>query len=138
MKPLRIALAQINVTVGDVDGNAERIIRAIAEAESVGADIVAVPELAVTGYPPEDLLLKPEFISANRRALFLPGVVAHGFQTLADDTEFLYQMSSFHAPAAARGARFDDPAFAIRWPREVTVISERDLGWPRFSPGAIG
>jgi len=69
MKSLRIALAQINVTVGDIDGNAERIIRVITEAESVGADIVAVPELAVTGYPPEDLLLKPEFISANRRAL---------------------------------------------------------------------
>ena len=69
MKLLRIALAQINLTVGDIDGNAERIIRAISEAESVGADIVAVPELAVTGYPPEDLLLKPEFISANRRAL---------------------------------------------------------------------
>jgi len=69
MRPLRIALAQINVTVGDIDGNAERIIRAIGEAELAGADIVAVPELAVTGYPPEDLLLKPEFISANRRAL---------------------------------------------------------------------
>jgi NAD+ synthase (glutamine-hydrolysing) len=69
MRSLRIALAQINVTVGDVDGNAARIAAAIAEAEALGADIVAVPELAVAGYPPEDLLLKPEFIAANRRAL---------------------------------------------------------------------
>ncbi len=69
MRELRVALAQINVTVGDVDGNANRIIAAIREAESLGADIVAVPELAVPGYPPEDLLLKPEFIAANRRAL---------------------------------------------------------------------
>ena len=69
MKPVRIALAQINVTVGDIDGNADKIVRVIGEAEALGADIVALPELAVTGYPPEDLLLKPEFIAANRRAL---------------------------------------------------------------------
>jgi NAD+ synthase (glutamine-hydrolysing) len=69
VRPLRIALAQINVTVGDTEGNAARISRAISEAEALGADIVALPELAVTGYPPEDLLLKPEFIAANRRAL---------------------------------------------------------------------
>lgn len=69
MRALRIALAQINTTVGDVDGNAERIIAAIAEAEEAGADLVAFPELAVTGYPPEDLLLKPEFIAAAQRAL---------------------------------------------------------------------
>ena len=69
MRHLRIALAQINVTVGDLEGNAARIIGAIREAESVGADVVAVPELALTGYPPEDLLLKPEFIAASQRAL---------------------------------------------------------------------
>ncbi len=91
MKPLRIALAQINLIVGDIDGNVERIIRAISEAESVGADIVAVPELAVTGYPPEDLLLKPEFISANRRALDLIAAKTHatvavvGFAHRLDD-----------------------------------------------------
>jgi NAD+ synthase (glutamine-hydrolysing) len=69
MRLLRIALAQLNMTVGDIEANVGRIVRAIGEAESLGADIVAVPELAVTGYPPEDLLLKPEFIAANLRAL---------------------------------------------------------------------
>ncbi len=69
MRLLRIALAQINTTVGDIEGNTQRIVRAIGEAESLSADIVAVPELAVSGYPPEDLLLKPEFIAANLRAL---------------------------------------------------------------------
>ncbi|MCJ7491423.1 MAG: NAD+ synthase, partial [Dehalococcoidia bacterium] len=81
MRRLRVALAQINVTVGDVEGNAERIVRAIREAESIGADIVALPELAVTGYPPEDLLLKPEFIAANRRAL--DRIAAETRETLA-------------------------------------------------------
>ena len=65
MRSLRIALAQINTTVGDIDGNVGRILARVREAESLGADLVALPELAVTGYPPEDLLLKPEFIAAN-------------------------------------------------------------------------
>jgi len=69
MRLLRIALAQINVTVGYLGGNKERILRAIGEAAEMGADLVALPELAVTGYPPEDLLLKPEFIAANLRAI---------------------------------------------------------------------
>jgi len=69
MRTLRIALAQINTTVGDIAGNAARILDRVQEAASLGADVVAFPELAVTGYPPEDLLLKPEFIAANLRAL---------------------------------------------------------------------
>jgi NAD+ synthase (glutamine-hydrolysing) len=69
MKTLRIALAQINPTVGDLSGNVALIKRYIEQARSVGADVVALPELAVTGYPPEDLLLKPHFVEDNRRAL---------------------------------------------------------------------
>lgn len=64
--------------------------------------------------------------------LYIPGGVAHGFQTLADDTVVSYRMSVEHHPAAARGVRFDDPAFAIRWPEPVTVISERDRTYPDF------
>ena len=69
MSTIRIALAQINTTVGDFAGNTAKIIASIEQAKRAGADIVAVPELALTGYPPEDLLLKPQFIAANRRAL---------------------------------------------------------------------
>src|SRR6266511_3604690 len=61
---MRLALAQINTTVGDLDGNRERIVRVIEEAEAKSADLVLFPELAVTGYPPEDLLLRPGFIRA--------------------------------------------------------------------------
>jgi NAD+ synthase (glutamine-hydrolysing) len=69
MTTLRIALAQINTTVGDLPGN-ERLIRtSIARARDLGADIVAFPELAVPGYPPEDLLLKPSFVEANLETL---------------------------------------------------------------------
>ena len=62
-------MAQMNATVGDLDGNAERIIASIHEARSIGADLVAFPELALPGYPPEDLLLKPQFIRDNRDRL---------------------------------------------------------------------
>ena len=61
---MRLALAQINTVVGDLDGNAERIGRRLAEAKEQQADLVVFPELAVTGYPPEDLLLRPSFVQA--------------------------------------------------------------------------
>ena len=66
---LRLAMAQINVVVGDVDGNARKILEWIDRARDVDADVVTFPELALTGYPPEDLLLKPQFIDANLSAL---------------------------------------------------------------------
>ena len=69
MRTLRIAMAQINPTVGDLAGNRDRIIETIGRARKAGADIVAFPELAVTGYPPEDLLLKPQFVNDNLRTL---------------------------------------------------------------------
>jgi dTDP-4-dehydrorhamnose 3,5-epimerase len=70
----------------------------------------------------------------NRRALLVPAGAAHGFLTLADGTEVFYQMSAFHRPEAARGARWDDPAFAIPWPAPPAVISERDRSYPDFRP----
>jgi dTDP-4-dehydrorhamnose 3,5-epimerase len=62
--------------------------------------------------------------------LYIPPGFAHGFQTLADETEVLYQMSTPFAPEAAAGFRFDDPAFGIAWPAPVAVIAEKDLAWP--------
>ena len=64
-RSLRVALAQINPTVGDLAGNADKIIQYLERARSLGADLVALPELCVTGYPPEDLLLKPQFVRDN-------------------------------------------------------------------------
>jgi NAD+ synthase (glutamine-hydrolysing) len=66
---MRLALAQLNTTVGDLDGNRRRIVDAIAEAGRAGADLLLVPELAVTGYPPEDLLLRPGFLRAAAESL---------------------------------------------------------------------
>jgi NAD+ synthase (glutamine-hydrolysing) len=69
LKRLRIALAQINPVVGDLTGNARKIVSYIKKARRKKADIIAFPELTVTGYPPEDLLLKPHFIQDNRDVL---------------------------------------------------------------------
>ncbi len=75
-----------------------------------------------------------ELSAENRRMLYVPPGVAHGFLTLAGDCEVLYQMSEFHSSAQARGVRWNDPAFDIRWPAAVRVISTRDRGYPDFSP----
>jgi dTDP-4-dehydrorhamnose 3,5-epimerase len=73
-----------------------------------------------------------ELTADNRRALFIPEGLAHGFLTLADTTEVFYQMSEFYAPECARGVRWDDPAFGIRWPAPIAVISPRDAAYPDF------
>jgi NAD+ synthase (glutamine-hydrolysing) len=59
---IRVGIAQINSTVGDLSGNTKKIIESIDQAKSLGVDLLTLPELAITGYPPEDLLLKPQFI----------------------------------------------------------------------------
>jgi dTDP-4-dehydrorhamnose 3,5-epimerase len=71
-----------------------------------------------------------ELSAENGRMLYVPEHCAHGYQTLEDRTEMYYMTSAFYAPEAVRGARFDDPAFAIRWPLAPASISEQDRAWP--------
>ena len=73
-----------------------------------------------------------ELTAGNRRALYIPKGCAHGFITLAEDTEVLYMISVTYAPGFARGLRWNDPAFGIRWPAQPAVISARDAGYPPF------
>ena len=77
-----------------------------------------------------------ELTASNALALYLPAGLAHGFQTLADDSEVHYQMGHPYVPDAARGVRFDDPAFAIEWPEAPggRIVSEQDLSYPDFEP----
>jgi len=70
----------------------------------------------------------------NRRALYVPPGCAHGFQVLEDDTELLYQMSEYYAPEHQRGARWDDPTFAIAWPLADVIVNPRDAAFPDFRP----
>ena len=75
-----------------------------------------------------------ELSSRNRRALYVGVGCAQGYQTLVDESELLYGMSTFYHPEAARGYRYDDPAFSIDWPRPVAVISDRDRAWSPYQP----
>jgi NAD+ synthase (glutamine-hydrolysing) len=101
MARLRVAAAQINVTVGDLAGNVERILAGIEAAESAGADLVAFPELAITGYPPEDLLLRPAFVAEAQRAL--EKVAARTGQTVAVVGFPLAERDLFNAAAVCAG-----------------------------------
>lgn len=74
-----------------------------------------------------------ELSADNHRMLLVPEGFAHGFQTLADDTEVFYQVSEFYAPQAERGARYNDPSFNIQWPLGVAVVSDKDAAWPDFA-----
>ena len=68
----------------------------------------------------------------NRRMLYIPEGLAHGFQTLEDESEVFYQMSEFYAPEYAKGVRWNDPAFGIQWPTDERLISDRDQSYPDF------
>jgi dTDP-4-dehydrorhamnose 3,5-epimerase len=70
-----------------------------------------------------------ELTADNRRALYVPPMFAHGYQTLTDDAEVIYQVSGAYTPSAEHGRRYDDPALGLTWPLPVSVISSKDAGW---------
>ncbi|MBI2173730.1 MAG: NAD+ synthase [Candidatus Omnitrophica bacterium] len=105
MSKLRIALAQLNTTVGDIEGNQGRIAEAILRAKAWFTDLVIVPELALTGYPPEDLLLKPQFIDANERALKRLLPLTQGIVAIVGYVQQQRDGSLYNAAAVLAGGR---------------------------------
>jgi dTDP-4-dehydrorhamnose 3,5-epimerase len=80
-----------------------------------------------------------ELTAENGRMLYMAEGLAHGFQTLVDDTEVYYQIGEFYHPESARGVRWDDPAFQVQWPlRDGRILSARDASYPDYVPGDIG
>ena len=71
-----------------------------------------------------------ELTAENRRQLYVPDMFAHGFLTLADDTEVSYNVGEYYTPGYERGLRYDDPRLGIAWPAPVAVISDKDAAWP--------
>ena len=107
-----------------------------AEAKLVRCTRGAIYDVAVDLRPDSPTFRRHAAVvldADNRLALYVPEGCAHGFQTLADDTEVLYQMSAFYAAEASRGVRWDDPAFAIPWPAADRIIADRDRHYPDFS-----
>jgi dTDP-4-dehydrorhamnose 3,5-epimerase len=101
-----------------------------AEAKLVRCTMGAIYDV-ILDLRPASLTLRQwiaeELTAENRRALYIPEGCAHGFQTLADNTEVLYQMSEFYYPERASAVRWNDPAFQIEWPLPPTAISRKDL-----------
>ena len=79
-----------------------------------------------------------ELSAANRRALYMPEGVAHGFISLSDDSEILYMISVDYVPGSAHGFRWNDPAIGIEWPLEPTTISARDASYPALELPTVG
>ena len=79
-----------------------------------------------------------ELTAANRRALYVPEMFAHGYQTLTDAAEVVYQVGEFYTPGYEHGLRYDDPALGIEWPLAVSEISAKDAAWPLFTSAFVG
>jgi NAD+ synthase (glutamine-hydrolysing) len=94
---LRIAMAQLNTTVGGFEGNLNKMLEAVGRAKAAGVDLITFPELAVCGYPPEDLLFKPHFIAENKRYLQKLVEASAGITIVAgfaDGNEFIYNAAA--------------------------------------------
>ena len=79
-----------------------------------------------------------ELTAKNRRALYIPEMFAHGYQTLTNEAEVICQVSEFYTPGYERGFRYNDPAFGISWPLPISEISAKDAAWPLFKPVSAG
>jgi len=140
---LEPAVAQCNVSFNHRAGTLRGLhyqLPPAAETKLVRCTSGAIHDVIVDLRPESKSYLQHygvELSASNRRALYVPGRVAHGYQTLVDATEVSYQVGEFYTPGAERGLRHDDPAFAIAWPLTVTLMSEKDRGWPRFDPEAV-
>jgi dTDP-4-dehydrorhamnose 3,5-epimerase len=108
-----------------------------AEAKLVRCTAGVIYDVILDLRPPSVTYLKwlaVELTAANRKMLYIPEGLAHGFQTLTDNTEVSYQISVDHHPEAARGVRWDDPIFGIEWPVRDPIISQRDRSFPDHKP----
>jgi dTDP-4-dehydrorhamnose 3,5-epimerase len=131
-------LAQCSISFNSVRGTLRGLHYQAApheEAKLVRCTAGSIFDVAVDLRPGSSMFrdwFGVELSAENRLALYVPEGCAHGFLTLADDSEVHYHISQAYVPEAGRGVRWNDPAFAIRWPGEVVVINERDGSYPDF------
>lgn len=134
------AFTQCNLSFNRARGTVRGLhlqVAPAADAKLVRCAAGAVLDVAVDlrpGSPTHRRHVAVELTAANRRALFVPVGCAHGFQTLADDTEVVYQHSAPYDPEHERGARHDDPELGIAWPLPVKGLSPKDASWPLLDP----
>lgn len=126
---------QENTTFNRLKGTLRGLHHQVApheEAKLVRCTRGAIYDVAVDlrpGSATRGAWVAAELTADNRRMLYVPEGCAHGYQTLADDTDVCYLVSAFYAPDAERGVRYDDPAISIHWPLPPSVMSPKDLQW---------
>jgi dTDP-4-dehydrorhamnose 3,5-epimerase len=139
---LEPAVAQCNVSYNRVAGTLRGLHFQTAdapEAKLVRCTRGAILDVIVDLRPDSATLgghISVELTAENRRALYIPPLFAHAYQTLEDDTEVLYQVSQPYTPNTERGLRYDDPLLDISWPTEPSMISDKDRGWPLLADRA--
>jgi len=107
------------------------------EAKLVRCTAGAIVDIIVdvrSGSPTYLRSFSVELTAENRRALYVPPMFAHGYQTLVDGAEVTYQVSEAYTPGTERGLRHDDPRLGLAWPLPVTVLSDKDAAWPLLAP----
>ncbi len=106
-----------------------------AEAKLIRCTSGAIIDMIID-LRPESVTFKQwlgtELTASNRRMLYVPEGFAHGYLTVEDNSEVVYQVSEFYCREAERGLRYDDPAFGVEWPIEVRTVSEKDRSWPDY------
>jgi NAD+ synthase len=133
---LKIALAQLNPTVGDVAGNADKVRRARDEAQKLGADIVAFPELFIAGYPPEDLVLKPAFQAACRSAVEALARESKSGPAILVGTPWVEDGKLYNAYALVAGGAIEAIRYKVDLPN-YGVFDEKRVFAPGPMPGPI-
>jgi dTDP-4-dehydrorhamnose 3,5-epimerase len=129
------AIAQCNLSFNHQKGTLRGMhyqVPPVSETKVVSCIRGAIQDVIIDMRPDSPTYkqhISVELTAKNRRALYIPELFAHGFQTLDDNTEVLYLMGEFFTPGYDRGCRYDDPAFGIEWSLPVSEISEKDASW---------
>ena len=129
-------LAQCNISFNKQRGTLRGMhfqIKPHEEAKLVRCTRGSIYDVAVDLRKDSETLYRwvaAELTEDNHQMLYIPEGFGHGYQTLSDNTEIFYQMSAYYHPESARGFRWSDPAFGIKWPMPVTMIAERDANYP--------
>jgi dTDP-4-dehydrorhamnose 3,5-epimerase len=141
---LKPTVAQCNLSFNHVKGTLRGMHYQIApatETKLVRCTQGAIYDVIIDMRPESPTFLQHmgvELSAENHRALYVPEMFAHGYQTLTDKAEVVYQVGEFYTPGYERGLRYDDPFFNIQWPVEVTEISEKDINWPLLRMMSVG
>lgn len=136
---LNPALVQCNISFNKMRGTLRGMHYQSApyeEAKLVRCTMGAIYDVIIDLRPRSNTFMQwlgVQLTADNHRALYISEGFAHGFQTLVHNSEILYQMSEFYHPEAARGLRWDDPAFGIEWPIDTLIISDKDKNYSDWS-----